>query len=127
GGACRGATPGGCRPRCLICGAGVPGRPSSTVTRHPRPRFPAPGGAPVAVAVGRDNARLMADPRIRLSEPTVGEEEAGAAARAVRDGHLVFGPDLPAFEAALAGAVGAHDAVAPLHRSAALHLGPGRA
>ena len=43
----------------------------------------------------------MGDPRIRLSEPTVGEEEAQAAARAVRDGHLVFGPDLPAFEAAL--------------------------
>src|SRR3954464_13692352 len=43
----------------------------------------------------------VADPRIGLSEPTVGEEEALAAARAVRDGHLVFGPDLPAFEAAL--------------------------
>jgi dTDP-4-amino-4,6-dideoxygalactose transaminase len=64
----------------------------------------------------------MAEPRIRLSEPTVGEEEAQAAARAVRDGHLVFGPDLPAFEAALAAAVGATDAVATVTGTAALHL-----
>ena len=64
----------------------------------------------------------MAEPRIRLSEPTVGEDEAQAAARAVRDGHLVFGPDLPAFEAALAQAVGAHDAVATVTGTAALHL-----
>ncbi len=62
------------------------------------------------------------DPRIRLSEPTVGEEEAAAAARAVRDGHLVFGPDLPAFEAALASAVGATDALAVSTGTAALHL-----
>jgi dTDP-4-amino-4,6-dideoxygalactose transaminase len=64
----------------------------------------------------------MADPRIRLSEPTVGEEEAEAAARAVRDGHLVFGPDLPAFEAALAAYVGADAAVALSTGTAALHL-----
>jgi dTDP-4-amino-4,6-dideoxygalactose transaminase len=64
----------------------------------------------------------MADPRIRLSEPTVGEEEAQAAARAVRDGHLVFGPDLPAFEAALARAVGADAALATVTGTAALHL-----
>ena len=66
--------------------------------------------------------RVMGDPRIRMSEPTVGEEEADAVARAVRDGHLVFGPDLPAFEAALAGAVGAEDAVAVTTGTAALHL-----
>ncbi|MGZ4715038.1 MAG: aminotransferase class I/II-fold pyridoxal phosphate-dependent enzyme [Acidimicrobiia bacterium] len=64
----------------------------------------------------------MADPRIRLSEPTVGEEEAQAAARAVRDGHLVFGPDLPAFESALAGAVGTHGALAVTTGTSALHL-----
>ena len=64
----------------------------------------------------------MGDPRIRLSEPTVGEDEAEAAARAVRDGHLVFGPDLPAFEAALAAAVGADDALAVSTGTAALHL-----
>ena len=64
----------------------------------------------------------MGDPRIRLSEPTVGEEEAEAAARAVRDGHLVFGPDLPAFEAALAQAVGADGALAVSTGTAALHL-----
>ena len=65
----------------------------------------------------------MADPRIRLSEPTVGDAEADAVARAVRDGHLVFGPDLPAFEAALAEAVGADDALAVTTGTAALHLG----
>ncbi len=64
----------------------------------------------------------MVDPRIRLSEPTIGVEEADAAARAVRDGHLVFGPDLPAFEAALAEAVGAPGAVAVSTGTAALHL-----
>ena len=64
----------------------------------------------------------MGDPRIRLSEPTVGEEEAAAAARAVRDGHLVFGPDLPAFETALAARVGAEDALAVSTGTAALHL-----
>ena len=64
----------------------------------------------------------MVDPRIRLSEPTVGEEEAQAVARAVRDGHLVFGPDLPGFEAALAQAVGATDALAVTTGTAALHL-----
>jgi Predicted pyridoxal phosphate-dependent enzyme apparently involved in regulation of cell wall biogenesis len=64
----------------------------------------------------------MADPRIRLSEPTVGEEEAQAVARAVGDGHLVFGPDLPGFEAALARAVGATDALAVSTGTAALHL-----
>ncbi len=66
--------------------------------------------------------RGMGDPRIRMSEPTVGEEEAEAVARAVRDGHLVFGPDLPAFEAALAWAVGAEDALAVTTGTAALHL-----
>ena len=65
----------------------------------------------------------MGDPRIRLSEPTVGEAEAEAVARAVRDGHLVFGPDLPAFEAAFAAAVGTEDALAVTTGTAALHLG----
>src|SRR6478736_645678 len=64
----------------------------------------------------------MGDPRIRLSGPTVGEEEAEAAASAVRAGHLVFGPDLPAFEAALAATVGANDALAVITGTAALHL-----
>ena len=63
------------------------------------------------------------DPRIRLSEPTVGEEEAEAVSRAVRDGHLVFGPDLPAFEGAFADAVGTTGALAVTTGTAALHLG----
>lgn len=64
----------------------------------------------------------MADPRMRLSEPTVGEDEAEAAARAVREGHLVFGPDLAAFETAVAEYVGAAGAVAASTGTAALHL-----
>ncbi len=59
---------------------------------------------------------------MRLSEPTIGPEEVEAAATAVRAGHLVFGPDLPAFEAALAAAVGAEEAVATATGTAALHL-----
>ena len=64
----------------------------------------------------------MGDPRVRLSEPTVGDEEVAAVGRAVRDGHLVFGPDLPAFEAALADEVGSANALAVATGTAALHL-----
>jgi dTDP-4-amino-4,6-dideoxygalactose transaminase len=62
------------------------------------------------------------NPRIRLSEPTIGPPEVDAAARAVAAGELTFGPDLPAFEQGLAGAVGAEDAVAVSTGTAALHL-----
>jgi dTDP-4-amino-4,6-dideoxygalactose transaminase len=62
------------------------------------------------------------NPRIRLSEPTIGPPEVDAAARAVSDGDLVFGPDLPAFEAGLAEAVGADGAVAVSTGTAGLHL-----
>jgi dTDP-4-amino-4,6-dideoxygalactose transaminase len=62
------------------------------------------------------------NPRIRLSEPTIGQPEIDAAARAVGAGELTFGPDLPAFEAGLARAVGADDAVAVSTGTAALHL-----
>lgn len=62
------------------------------------------------------------NPRIRLSEPTIGPPEVEAAARAVGAGELTFGPDLPAFEAGLAAAVGADEAVAVSTGTAALHL-----
>jgi dTDP-4-amino-4,6-dideoxygalactose transaminase len=62
------------------------------------------------------------NPRIRLSEPTIGPPEVDAAARAVAAGELTFGPDLPAFEQGLARAVGAEDAVAVATGTAALHL-----
>jgi dTDP-4-amino-4,6-dideoxygalactose transaminase len=62
------------------------------------------------------------NPRIRLSEPTIGPPEIEAAARAVEAGELTFGPDLPAFEAGLAAAVGADDAVAVSTGTAGLHL-----
>ena len=68
-----------------------------------------------------ENGRAV-NPRIRLSEPTIGPPEIEAAARAVAAGELTFGPDLPAFEAGLAAAVGADDAVAVSTGTAALHL-----
>jgi dTDP-4-amino-4,6-dideoxygalactose transaminase len=61
-------------------------------------------------------------PRIRLSEPTIGPPETDAAARAVEAGELTFGPDLPAFEAGLAAAVGVDEAVAVSTGTAGLHL-----
>lgn len=65
----------------------------------------------------------MGDPRIRLSEPTIGPPEVAAVSRAVEAGELTFGADLPAFEAGLAAAVGADGAVAVVTGTAALHLG----
>jgi len=62
------------------------------------------------------------NPRIRLSEPTIGPPEIEATARAVGAGELTFGPDLPAFEAGLAAAVGVDGAVAVSTGTAALHL-----
>lgn len=62
------------------------------------------------------------NPRIRLSEPTIGPPEIEATARAVGAGELTFGPDLPAFEAGLAAAVGMDEAVAVSTGTAALHL-----
>jgi dTDP-4-amino-4,6-dideoxygalactose transaminase len=62
------------------------------------------------------------NPRIRLSEPTIGPPEVDAASRAVAAGELTFGPDLPGFEQGLARAVGAGDAVAVSTGTAALHL-----
>jgi dTDP-4-amino-4,6-dideoxygalactose transaminase len=62
------------------------------------------------------------NPRIRLSEPTIGPPEVDAAARAVAAGELTFGPDLSSFERGLARAVGAEDAVAVSTGTAALHL-----
>lgn len=60
--------------------------------------------------------------RVRLSEPTVGEEEAVAAAAAVRAGNLTFGPELGVFEQGLADRTGAAGAVAVATGTAGLHL-----
>ena len=130
-----------------ICGTGVPGRPSPTVTRPP-PAIPAPCPSPAA----SDHAASAGAPTVRIEVPGSHGDSTVAVAggcdngarwrirgsgsrsrrwarrrprprqRAVRDGHLVFGPDLPAFEAALAAAVGADDAVATVTGTAALHL-----
>ncbi|MGZ4735284.1 MAG: DegT/DnrJ/EryC1/StrS family aminotransferase [Acidimicrobiia bacterium] len=62
------------------------------------------------------------NPRLRLSEPTIGPPEIDAATRAVAAGELTFGPDLGAFEAGLAAAVGSDGAVAVSTGTAGLHL-----
>jgi dTDP-4-amino-4,6-dideoxygalactose transaminase len=54
--------------------------------------------------------------------PWVGEEEAQAAAEAVRSGWLSQGPRVEQFESLVAGYVGAHQAIATSSGTAALHL-----
>jgi perosamine synthetase len=60
--------------------------------------------------------------QIPITKPYVGEEEALAAAEAVRSGWLVQGPRVAAFEEAVAAYVGARYAVATSNCTAALHL-----
>jgi dTDP-4-amino-4,6-dideoxygalactose transaminase len=59
---------------------------------------------------------------IPITLPKLGEAEAGAAARVVRSGWLSQGPEVAAFEAEFAQAVGAPHACAVSNCTAALHL-----
>jgi perosamine synthetase len=59
---------------------------------------------------------------IRLARPDVGEAELEAVADVLRSGRLTMGPQVEAFERAIAGAVGTADAVAVSSGTAALHL-----
>ncbi len=59
---------------------------------------------------------------IRLARPDVGEAELAAVADVVASGQLTMGPQVAAFEAALAGAVGTAHAVAVSSGTAAIHL-----
>ena len=59
---------------------------------------------------------------IRLARPDVGELELAAVAEVLRSGQLTMGPQVPAFERAIAEAVGTADAVAVASGTAALHL-----
>jgi len=56
------------------------------------------------------------------SRPSIGDEEAAAAARVVRGGHLAQGPEVAAFEAECAAFTGHAHAVAVSSGAAALHL-----
>jgi dTDP-4-amino-4,6-dideoxygalactose transaminase len=59
---------------------------------------------------------------LRLARPDVGEAELAAIAAVLADGRLTTGPRVPAFEQAVARAVGTTDAVAVSSGTAALHL-----
>ncbi|MHB9075448.1 MAG: DegT/DnrJ/EryC1/StrS family aminotransferase [Desulfobaccales bacterium] len=59
---------------------------------------------------------------IPVARPTLGEEEAAAARRAILSGWVVQGPEVEAFEKEFAAAVGAPLAVACSSGTAALHL-----
>jgi dTDP-4-amino-4,6-dideoxygalactose transaminase len=59
---------------------------------------------------------------IPVARPTLGEEEAAAARRAILSGWVVQGPEVAAFEEEFAAAVGAPRAVACSSGTAALHL-----
>ena len=56
------------------------------------------------------------------SRPTLGEEEAHAAAEVVRSGQLAEGPALAAFEGAMASRLGVAHAIGTSSGTAALHL-----
>ncbi len=64
----------------------------------------------------------MSDAPIRLARPDVGEAELAAVAKVLESGQLTMGPQVAAFERAVAGAVGTADAVAVSNGTAALHL-----
>jgi dTDP-4-amino-4,6-dideoxygalactose transaminase len=60
--------------------------------------------------------------KVPLTNVTLGEEEAQAAARVVRSGWVTMGAEVKAFEDEFAQAVGAHHAVAVGNGTAGLHL-----
>ena len=64
----------------------------------------------------------MTADRIRLARPDVGAAELEAVAAVLESGDLTMGPQVAAFEQAIAGAVGTADAVAVSTGTAALHL-----
>ena len=63
----------------------------------------------------------MSEP-IRLARPDVGDAELAAVAEVLAGGQLTMGPQVEAFEHALASAVGTADAVAVSSGTAAIHL-----
>ena len=64
----------------------------------------------------------MEGPRIPLTRPETGEEEAAATRRVILSGWLTMGPETAAFEAEFAATVGAPHACAVANGTSALHL-----
>ena len=64
----------------------------------------------------------MSDEPIRLARPDVGADELAAVAAVLESGQLTMGPQVDAFEGAVAEAVGTSHAVAVSNGTAALHL-----
>ncbi len=64
----------------------------------------------------------MTEPDLRLARPDVGADELAAVAAVLESGQLTMGPQVAAFEQAIADAVGTADAVAVSTGTAALHL-----
>jgi dTDP-4-amino-4,6-dideoxygalactose transaminase len=66
---------------------------------------------------------IEVNPRVRLVEAALGEEEVAAVARVLRGGQLAQGPEVRAFEAELASVTGVTFALALNSGTAALHAG----
>jgi dTDP-4-amino-4,6-dideoxygalactose transaminase len=60
--------------------------------------------------------------KVPITRPELGDEELAAVARVIRSGWIMMGPEVAAFEAELAAAVGAAHAVAVASGTAALEL-----
>ncbi len=64
----------------------------------------------------------MGEERISMSSPDLTESERAAVAKVLQTPRLSMGPEIEAFESAVAGYVGANHAVAVSSGTAALHL-----
>jgi dTDP-4-amino-4,6-dideoxygalactose transaminase len=69
-----------------------------------------------------ESSNTVLQGRVRLARPDVGEQELAAVAEVIATGQLTMGPQVAAFEAVLASAVGTAHAVAVSSGTAALHL-----
>jgi dTDP-4-amino-4,6-dideoxygalactose transaminase len=74
-----------------------------------------------SLAIGKQQ-KPLAEPRVPLARPDLGEEEAAAARRVLLSGWLTQGPEVRAFEQEFANVIGAPEAIAVSSGTAALEL-----